>query len=210
MTGVNNPWSIKEREFNVMRETIISNNLTRGFEVATAFGISTLALGLGFKETNGLLVTMDAFIEENREHSGAYIEEYNVTFQDSKGFKSVSDLITHFGLGSTVLPTVGWSPIDTLTNIGKGFNAAETPLDFAFIDAGHWDSALIADVSAIKGVMSPDKFVVFIHDLHCFSDTALKVVEESLGGIVHRVASCAIPTGFNLAYVAKGVQVWGE
>jgi len=64
------PYSIKEREFNFLRDLIAHNNLKNGFECATAFGISSLALGLGFKETGGKCVTMDAYIEEKCEDPG--------------------------------------------------------------------------------------------------------------------------------------------
>jgi len=54
------PFSVKQIEANYIYDFIIKHKLTRGFEIATGTGASAAAAGLAFKETNGLLVTMDA------------------------------------------------------------------------------------------------------------------------------------------------------
>ena len=53
------PLSIRYDEFEFLKNLIIKYNLKSGFELATAFGVSTVALGIGFIKTGGKLVTMD-------------------------------------------------------------------------------------------------------------------------------------------------------
>ena len=59
------PFSINNFEFNFMRDVIIKNNLKNGYELATGLGISTLALSLGLKETDGHLISCDSYQEVN-------------------------------------------------------------------------------------------------------------------------------------------------
>lgn len=66
------PLSIKEPEFIYLTEYIVANKLTRGFEVATAFGISALAAATGFAETGGRLISMDAYVEEKHKSGEDY------------------------------------------------------------------------------------------------------------------------------------------
>ena len=95
MDGFDFPRSIFIKEFDYLKNLIINKNLKNGFECGTAFGVSTVALGLGFKKTKGHLVTMDAYIEE---FSNDYNPEYpnTTTNYDSDGFKSANYLIEHF------------------------------------------------------------------------------------------------------------------
>ena len=48
MTNHDFPLSISPTEFDILKNLIIDYDLKNGYEVATAFGISTTALGLGF------------------------------------------------------------------------------------------------------------------------------------------------------------------
>jgi hypothetical protein len=87
------PYSIKEEEFNFLTNLIVEHNLQRGYECATAFGVSSLALGLGFKQTGGKIVTMDAYIEEKCKNPGAYEKFEAEVYEQADGFKSVKYLI---------------------------------------------------------------------------------------------------------------------
>jgi predicted O-methyltransferase YrrM len=208
MKGVHQPWSLKEVEFHIMQETVKINGLLRGYEVATAFGISTLGIGLGFKETGGRLVTMDAYIEENSVDGAAYRHEFDKKFYDSKGYRSVTNLIKCYGLQETVYPTVGWSPIDTVSCLSGTFNLDKEKLDFVFIDAGHWDEALLKDVQSVLPFLNQDKYVIFIHDTHGFSKGGLAAVEKLVGNSIVWLPSCMPHDGFCLSYIAKGVEVF--
>lgn len=92
------PWSLTEPEFQYLYNLIIERKYTCGFEVATAFGISSLAAALAFKETGGRIVTMDAYIEEAMNDPMAYKSIDPSVYDDSDGFKSVKFLVEHFEL----------------------------------------------------------------------------------------------------------------
>lgn len=203
MTSHENPWSLKLSEFLFLKNFIIKNDITKVYEVATAFGISTLALGLGLKETNGKLVTMDAYIEETVNSAGGYIGTKQ-TFSDSDGFKSVINLINHFDLKNTVFPFVGWSPDDTSHTINNIFNE---DLEMFFIDAGHWDDALIQDINSIIPHLNKEKIIVFIHDTHCFTNQCIITIEQLLNSKLVYVEECRYPNGFNLSYIQNGFNL---
>jgi len=203
MVNHENPWSIKLSEFEYLRNFIIKNNITKVYEVATAFGISTLGIGLGLKETNGKLVTMDAYIEEYFNSSGAYVG-VKKTVEDSDGYKSVNELIKHFKLEKNIFPYVGWSPDDTSTTISKQF---DEQLEMFFIDAGHWDEALLQDIASILPHLNKEKFIVFIHDTHCFTPACIETIESMLDEKLNYVEECRYPLGFNLSYIQKGYDV---
>lgn len=203
MVNHENPWSIKLSEFEFLKNFIIKNNIKKAYEVATAFGISTIGLGLGLKETNGKLVTMDAYIEESFNSAGAYVG-IKKTIEDSDGYKSVSSLIKHFKLQNVVFPYVGWSPDDTSKTINNVF---EDSLELFFIDAGHWDEALLLDINSILPHLNKEKFIVFIHDTHCFTPPCIESVENILGEKLNYVEECRYPLGFNLSYIQRGFNV---
>ena len=161
MQGTQYPNSITEPEFEIIRETVSKNNLMHGYEVATGFGLSTLAMGLGFKETGGKIVTMDAYDEEVTQNPLG--DNSNIKHQNTQGFKSVCQLVEKFGLEDTVYPTVGWSPQDANTCINSIFDENQM-LDFIFIDAFHTEDAVMNDFDSIKNRINKEKFVVMLHD----------------------------------------------
>jgi predicted O-methyltransferase YrrM len=72
MTHQSYPMSIREVEFNYLRDIVIRYNLKSGLEVATAFGVSSVACGLGFKQNGGKLITVDAYIEESLDNPHSF------------------------------------------------------------------------------------------------------------------------------------------
>ena len=90
------PYSILQEEFDFLKNIIVENNLKCGYECATAFGISSLAIGLGFKQTGGKCVTMDAYIEEKCEDPGKYKNFEKQVYEQDDGYKSVKYLIEKF------------------------------------------------------------------------------------------------------------------
>ena len=159
MIGHNFPVSIRQREFEFLKETIIKYNLKNGFELATAFGVSATALGLGFKQTGGKLITMDAYIEENLQdhrYDGANYQ----TYHEMNGWKSVNYLIEHFRLQKVVTPTVGWSPDDTGSVIAQH---TTEKIDFVFLDAGHFPEQVMKDLYALKPFLDKE-YVIALHD----------------------------------------------
>jgi predicted O-methyltransferase YrrM len=175
MTGTGNikmvqhpyPYSIKEAEFNYLTNIIKEHNLQRGYECATAFGVSSLAIGLGFKATGGKCVTLDAYIEEKCKDPGAYQTFASEVYEKADGYKSVKYLIDKFGLQDTLYPEIGWSPDDTETAVRKHFSE---PLDFVFLDAGHFPEQMIKDIDSFLPLMG-EKWVIAFHDVYPWSCT---------------------------------------
>ena len=58
------PVSLSETEFNYLHDFIVDHRLQCGFDLATAFGISALAMGTALKKTGGRLLSMDSYHEE--------------------------------------------------------------------------------------------------------------------------------------------------
>ena len=46
------PLSVRYDEFEFLKNVILKYNLKSGFELATAFGVSTVALGVAFKQNS--------------------------------------------------------------------------------------------------------------------------------------------------------------
>ena len=72
MVGHSVPYSIMQKEWDFLHNIVVDNNLQRGFELATAFGVSGSAIGTAMKKTGGKLVTMDAYVEEKYNNAGTY------------------------------------------------------------------------------------------------------------------------------------------
>lgn len=197
-----NPISIKYSEFIYIHDYIIDNNLKVGYEVATAFGISSLAAGLAFKDNEGKLLTVDAYIEEHYNAWDGYTDkkEYYI---DSDGYKSVNKLIEHFSLEDVIYPKVGWSP-DDIPTLLDNFLVNNELLDYMFIDAAHFDDNIIEDIEVLKPYMS-NEFTIFIHDSHAFTDKLDKYLFDSFRANKNIIPECVIPNGFNLS-ILRGIK----
>lgn len=194
-----NPVSITITEFDIIKDKIVKYGLKRGYEVATAFGISALAAGLGFKETGGKLMTMDCYVEEHFNSDNQYRGKVYPVFVDADGWKSVNFLIQEYNLQDVVFPFAGYSPTGTELYLSHVFNLQEEKLDYVFIDAAHWDSALLDDINVVLPFMAKECHL-FIHDLHAFGSGALNQIENSIGAKISILDSCRMPQGFNLAH----------
>jgi predicted O-methyltransferase YrrM len=198
MQGHEFPLSIKQEEFDFLTKLVVDNKLKRGFECATAFGISSLASALGFKQTGGKLVTMDAYIEEKCKNAGAYKNFERQVYEQADGYKSVKHLIKHFELEKTLFPEIGWSPDDVEETINKHFGNKK--LDFVFLDAGHFPEQMIKDISAIAPYLDK-KFVFVFHDIYSwsFNDDVHKLCMDLFGKNVE--IKIPHPQGENLGYI---------
>lgn len=198
MRGHDFPLSIKQEEFDFLTKLVVDNNLQRGFECATAFGISGLASALGFKQTGGKLVTMDAYIEEKCRDAGAYKDFERQVYEQADGYKSVKHLIKHFELENTFFPEIGWSPDDVESVIEKHYKGEK--LDFVFLDAGHFPEQMIKDISAIAPYLGK-KFVFVFHDIYpwSFSEDVHKLCRDLFNKDVE--IKVPHPAGENLGYI---------
>lgn len=194
MASHDEPISIRLAEFQFITGLIQKFNLKSGYECATAFGVSAVAAGLGFKATGGSLVTMDAYIEEKHNACNDYAGASRQVYQDADGYRCAEKLLAHFELNHVVQLKCGWSPDDVDKVLTQ-------PIDFAFIDAGHFDANLIADIKVINPLLISGAFVL-IHDVHCFSKNAIREVENLLGSSLNVVPGLEFcKSGYNLAVI---------
>ena len=162
MEGHTFPISIGKHEFDFLYNIVKKYNLKRGFELATGFGVSSIAAGLAFKENNGIHITMDSYSEEVSNNCHDYGDFKNKSYPDTDGYKSVKYLIEYFRLKDTVIPEVGWSPDDVGTIINRNTTGK---LDFVFLDGGHFIHQILQDVDAIRPHLD-EKFVFVFHDFY--------------------------------------------
>lgn len=196
MTNHNFPLSVRYDEFEFLKNLVVKYNLKSGFELATAFGVSTIALGTGFKQTNGKLLTMDAYVEERQE---VYTQEYadTSTNYDADGFKSVNYLIEHFRLKDVVNPQIGWSPDDVKSIVS---NHNRKTFDFVFLDGGHSPKQIINDLYAIRPFLEKE-FVMVLHDYfeNVFTDEVKNTIKFLFN--IEPVIELEQPFGDNMAVI---------
>jgi predicted O-methyltransferase YrrM len=179
MTNHDFPYSIRPTEFNYLKNIVVDYNLKNGYEIATAFGVSTTALGLGFKQTGGKLVSMDAYVEEGVNSYWTYQNQNPTLYYDTDGYKSAQYLIEHFDLKDNVFLEIGWSPNDTTDRIRKHITE---PLDFVFIDCGHFPEQLIKDLESIRLLLAQE-YIIVLHDCFPFMLTpeVNQYIEQNFG-----------------------------
>jgi Methyltransferase domain len=185
------PWSIVQREFDYLYNTIVDNNLKRGFEACTGVGISALAAGLAMKQTGGKIVTLDAYIEEYLETPDYHNQKLLNT--ESVALQSVHALIAKYQLENILVPVVGWTPDNVPANIEANFTE---PLDYVFIDGGHTPSQLLKDIDAVLPYTNKDTHWLF-HDAadNVFNHSVAAFVYQKLGKF--RVIVCPMSEGCN-------------
>ena len=192
------PVSLKVAEFDFIVNYCQAAKLTRGYEIATAFGISSLAFGIGIKSRGGKMVTMDAYVEEVFNDAHAYENVKNLINQDSDGLKSTQYLLDKYELAETVFPTIGWSPNDTVANIKKHIDLDNEKLDFIFVDGGHWGDQVIQDVKAVEPFIA-NNATLFFHDCQCLNEATNEYLTKTFGS----VPSIVVPwgPGYNLGII---------
>lgn len=156
------PWSIVSKEFSFIFETILSNNLKRGFEACTGLGLSALAAGMAMKITDGHVVTMDSYIEEKLNTFMYNSAEIKKTLNiNSDGYKNILHLIKKFNLEKKLIAEIGWSPDDIGNIIEKHFTE---PLDYIFIDSGHTEQLLFKEIQSFLPYVNEETVWLF-HDI---------------------------------------------
>ena len=174
------PFSMTEQEGRIVYDYIIQNNLRNGFEIATAFGVSSSVIGQALKITNGKLVTMDSYIEEHFGNSSEYTtnDRETISPENSDCYKMANKLIENLGLSEIVKLEVGWSPEDNTEIIKKHFDCK---LDFCFIDGGHTPEQIDKDVRSLMKHMG-EKAVMFFHDyIHMGQSTKTFLYDVGFG-----------------------------
>jgi predicted O-methyltransferase YrrM len=207
MRKSHNPISIKEMEWEYLRDFCCRHQLSRGYELATGVGLSSIAAGLGMKEAgvkDARLVTMDAYIEENRPSSLDYATDAPQCYTDADGFKSVRQLIRYFELDKIVTPTVGWSPNDTVSCLSTAFDLSTETLDYVFIDGQHYLDCVIADLQAVLPYIQRERYAIFLHDTHAgtFEPTLSQWLTANWGKSYTVCPGCSVAEGgYNLSAI---------
>lgn len=200
MSNHYNPWSLQEDEALIVYNTIVRNNLEKGLEIATAFGISSIAIGQALKKTAGKLVTIDAYVEENFDLCDKY--ELNTRLvksaEEADGYKMANKLIRYLNLEDIVFTEVGWSPDVVPSVIEKHFTTSK--LDFAFIDGGHSVEQIHADVLSVLPFLGEDCIVIF-HDYNAVGSETIHLLN---GGFT---SFKDYETHFRLAMFARGHKI---
>jgi predicted O-methyltransferase YrrM len=203
MVGYNFPRSIYIKEFEFLKNLVREYKLTNGYECATAFGVSSIALGLGFRETGGHLITMDAYIEESvievEDYLGRYRHEAPNRKTDAMGYKSAKYLVEYFRLKDVVKVEVGYSPDDIGYVLSQHINKK---LDFVFIDAGHFPEQLIKDLEGVIPFLD-DEYVIALHDCYPFMITpeVQDFIRNKFGKDIH--LSLMWPDGYNMGVIVN-------
>ena len=181
------PFSLTETEGKFLYDYIIENNLKYGFEVATAFGISTSVIGQALKATNGKLVSMDSYIEDYVGNCSEYNETDRPTLQaeTSDCYVMANKLIESLELSEYVKLEIGWSPEDTTSVIQKHFTHK---LDFCFIDGGHTEEQIDKDVRSVMKHLS-EQCVLFFHDYRCMGEKTKTFLSDVGVGDVKRLGT---------------------
>jgi hypothetical protein len=140
---------------------------------------------------------MDAYIEEKCKNPGAYEKFEAEVYEQADGFKSVKYLIDQFDLKNTLYPEIGWSPDDTETAVRKHITE---PLDFVFIDAGHFPEQMIKDIDAFLPLLG-EKYVLAFHDVYPWSYS--QMVHDHLYNQIGKRVEIKVPhpRGENLGVV---------
>ena len=161
------PWSLTDEEGLVLYDVITSNGLKSGFEIATAFGYSSLYVGLALKRNDGTLTSMDCYVEEEKgtyhyEHKDIHAEAERVrgriaAGQPPAGLAIARQNVNRLGLDKTIRFEIGVSPQDVPRFVGSD------PIDFAYIDGGHFGDQPLQDFLAIAPNLA-SKCAVCFHD----------------------------------------------
>ena len=194
MTGYATPVSISSTEFSYISKLISRNGLKNGYECGTAFGISSLAAGLGMKETGGTIITLDSYVEEHF-RSSSYDKQDKV-YYDSMGHKVATFLHKEFGVDGNVKRVVGCSPSDVGVILIRELSSK---LDYVFIDGGHVASQILEDTKAVLPFIDRDRCLLLFHDCHMFDDAMRDFLMEEFGKSVEVVVKR--PRGFNLGVI---------
>jgi predicted O-methyltransferase YrrM len=197
MSNHYHPWSLQEAEARIVYDTVITNNLKAGVEIATAFGMSSTVMGQALKVTGGKIATIDAYVEEHFSFCGSYGPDTRLvkSAETADGFKMANAFIRYLDLTNTVFTEVGWSPDVVPSVVEKHFPSSK--LDFAFIDGGHTVEQIHADVLAVLPFLGKDAMIIF-HDHQVVGEHTLRLLNEEF------TSSKKYETHFHLTMYSRG------
>jgi hypothetical protein len=168
------PISINEHEFNYMHDFIIKHKLVCGYELATGTGISALSSAIALKKNNGILLTMDNYIEDKIQEQQINLNNDDI-LTNSDSYNFVKQILKFYSLDNVEL-VVGNSPKDSV----KIFDENNHKFDYIFLDCPKCDNDFERDILSIKNNLK-DKFAIFVHDTHTFTEISFKLIENIFG-----------------------------
>lgn len=200
------PYSCTDEQGLLLYYTITENNFKSGFEIATAFGYSTLYIGLGMKKTGGTCVTIDCYVEEFKESYLYDDTELVQTISDIKnsvskgifpdGLAFAKSQSKQLGLENITEFQIGLSPSDVPAIIGN------RKIDFAFIDGGHFGEQPTKDFLAIAPYLS-ERCAVLFHDNN-FNRYVFNAIQKAES--ILKSSAIRIPTRYNLTLVGRNLS----
>lgn len=155
------PVSISEVECNYLHDFIVKHQLQRGFDLATGFGVSVLAMATAMKQTGGHVISMDSYEEEFTQ-----IQPVGVSAAFSyagDGYHLARWLLSKHGLDEFATVGLGMSPSDIPNSILNRF--ASKGVDVVFLDCPKSDPDFVRDLIALKPFLSDD-YAILVHDTH--------------------------------------------
>jgi predicted O-methyltransferase YrrM len=181
----NFPYSCTDEEGMILYEAVNTLKLKSGFEIATAFGYSSLFLGLAFGQNKGKLISLDCYVEEWKDSFLYDFEDLRLVTEEVKkevalnnlpiGLKYAQANRDKLGLQNNIDYQIGISPQD-LPYIVKD------KIDFAFIDGGHFGDQPTKDFLGVYPQLN-EECIVFFHDNNNnpYVERAIKAAEEKFG-----------------------------
>ncbi|MFK8111132.1 MAG: class I SAM-dependent methyltransferase [Rubripirellula sp.] len=203
------PYSLTFEEGMMFHYLVAANDLRSGYEIATAFGLSSFFLATAFEKTSGHLLSVDAYIEEeledfiyDLESTRRHVEKIRGLQQERRhdllprGLQFALEGAATLKIESVVDYRVGCSPEGVPELLG------DRQLDFAFIDGGHFGEQPVLDVQSVLPSLNPTKFLMMFHDTQC----------EAVAKAVHFAATetqckpVSIHTRNRIVAVARGID----
>lgn len=190
------PWSLRFNEAEILYSLILKNNLQRGFEIATGFGISTIVMAQALKETNGKIASIDAYIEEMDGYGKYDHNTKKINTNQPDGYSLAINMLNFMNLYNHAELYIGWSPQDVKPSLQQCHG--DNLLDFAFIDGGHTKEQIHLDILSIIELLEKNA-IIFFHDYLCVGQES-KNLMNNFGFDKIKIYN----TKFNLAAHARG------
>tara|TARA_R110000796_G_scaffold2291_2_gene9103 strand:- start:712 stop:1419 length:708 start_codon:yes stop_codon:yes gene_type:complete len=201
LTNHHHPFSLTQEEAYIIYNLLLKNNAKNVFEIATAFGISSIVMGQALSNTQGKLVTIDAYIEEHFNHSMGYSPDFKFVKdkEDADGYLMAKSLVNNLNLNDRIILEIGWSP-DDIPAIYKN-NFQNQKLDILFLDGGHSEKQIYLDITHMMRYLDIES-IIFFHDHHCVGkDTKRFLLENGFNQFK------LYKTEFDLAAYARGNKI---
>tara|TARA_R110000803_G_scaffold61624_1_gene121567 strand:- start:620 stop:1327 length:708 start_codon:yes stop_codon:yes gene_type:complete len=201
LTNHHHPFSLTQNEAYILYALLLKNNVKNVFEIATAFGISSIVIGQALSNTQGKLVSIDAYVEEHFNDSMGYTPDFKFVKdkEDADGYLMAESLVNTLDLSNIITLKTGWSPNDIPLIYKTTFNKQK--IDALFLDGGHSEKQIYLDITHMMRYLDIES-LIFFHDHHCVGkDTKRFLLENGFNQFK------SYKTEFDLAVYARGNKI---